>query len=187
MMVVAKSPAASKPYFTRKQAAAELRMSISGVRSLEGTDLHPWRAPGGEHRFRKTEVLALARRRALAHLETTETVLAARVMAMFREAGLAASSPRARLEVVLPDVVIALNVKPEFVREMWAEYCTPLGAPVVLPSPPKSARELEDEELRAFDAHVAQMRAADAADDARRRRDEQEDERRRREQLGDDE
>jgi DNA-binding transcriptional MerR regulator len=93
---------------TRSQVAARLRVSISTVRRLEGSALHPQRDEHGVHVFAAADVEALSRQRAPA--PAAEGEIAAAAFALFEQH----EHPR--------KIVIALKQPPEKVRSLRAEW-----------------------------------------------------------------
>src|SRR5437899_12580122 len=70
---------------TRTEVAAELGISPSTVRRLEGSELHPVTLDDGKHVFDPTEVHAVARTRAGRAAASATGELAARACELLRE------------------------------------------------------------------------------------------------------
>lgn len=102
---------------TRTQAAQLLGVSVATVRRMEGTKLHPTVDQLGRHVFARAEVVELAQGRARTVAKRrTDGRIAAKVFTMFEDGA------------ELPEIVIALEVEPRVVRELYAEWRVALEA-----------------------------------------------------------
>jgi hypothetical protein len=104
---------------TRAEAAHELGVSVSTVRRLERSCLHPMVESDGSHVVDAEEVRALARARADSRVPLSPGELAARACELFREGR------------GVVDVVIALRQPFDVVREWQNSYIAESGSLVV--------------------------------------------------------
>jgi hypothetical protein len=95
---------------TRTEAARELGVSVSTVRRLERSKLHPVTESDGSHAFDAEEVRALARARADSRAPLSLGELTARACELFREGN------------GVVDVVVALRQTFDTVREWESAY-----------------------------------------------------------------
>ncbi len=104
---------------TRAEVAAELGVSSSTVRRLEGSELHPVTLDDGKHVFDPEEVRAVARTRARSGTASPRGELAARACELFREG-------KGSI-----DVIIALRQPFEVVLEWQRKYAAESGSLLV--------------------------------------------------------
>lgn len=105
--------AGTLPSYTRSAVAAALQVSVTTIRRWEGTLLHPEKGSDGIHRFDRLEVEALSRDRpppVVQRDEPSSGEIAAAVFALFKQ-GMDAK-----------DVVIELELEPELVKKLQAEW-----------------------------------------------------------------
>ena len=129
----------------------------------------------GHLRFRRSKVLQFAEEYKRSRAGLTDGELQKAVFRMFAdaEARAAANQTPIQTQMIHRDVVMALAVPIAVVRELWAEFSTALGTPVLVPrtvtvtvTPPpdrKAARQKADED---HDRELAALDAARAARDA---------------------
>ena len=104
---------------TRGEVAAWLLVSVSSVRRMEGTKLHPKRDERGVWRFDSEEVRPLAAAVPLAPVQRAQRDpgrLASKVFTMFEH------------DMMLAEIVIAARLPPEQVRDLYREWTTSLAA-----------------------------------------------------------
>jgi hypothetical protein len=112
---------------TRTEVAARLGVSVATVRRLEYEQLFPSQDARGVHRFDPAEVDAVTvpTRSRRAHASTADSDVqrratqkrgrtAARIFRLFRRG------------TNLAQIVVATNVPPDVVRELYREWCTSL-------------------------------------------------------------
>jgi hypothetical protein len=104
---------------TRTETARELGVSVSTVRRLERSRLHPVTELDGSHVFDAEEIRTLARERADTRIPRSSGELAARACELFREGR------------GVVDVVIALRQPFELVREWQRSYLADAGTLLV--------------------------------------------------------
>ena len=137
--------------------------------------LVPIISPSGHRRYRRSTVVAFANRYQKENGSITDGDVQKAVFLMFR----AAESRGAQTQMIHRDVVIELGVSIAVVRELWAEYQTALGAPVlvnkrvqVTPEVDKRTakkqanakiEEAHDRELDALDARHAEREVEEEA------------------------
>jgi hypothetical protein len=114
---------------TRTEAAHELGVSVSTVRRLERSRLHPVTGPDGSHVFDAEEVRTLARERADSRVPLSAGELAARACELFRESK------------GVVDVVIALRQPFDIVREWQRAYVAESESMLVPESLARQMRE----------------------------------------------
>jgi len=96
---------------TRTAASKILGVSVATVRRWEGTKLHPTVDQFGRHVFERAEVTELAQTKARTVAKRrTDGKLAAKVFTMFEDGE------------ELPAIVIALEIEPRIVRELYEEW-----------------------------------------------------------------
>lgn len=91
--------------------------------------LVPIIAPSGYKRYRRSTVIAFADKYKRETGSITDGALHKAVFTMFRDAEMRG----VQTQMIHRDVVIELSVPIAIVRELWAEYSTALGAPVLVP------------------------------------------------------
>jgi hypothetical protein len=106
------------PRLTRRQVAESLQVSVATVRRLEGSELHPEKNDKGVWTFDASEVARVVglRSRKRRVKREDEGDVAARVFELLEQG------------YDLRDIVVALRVRPQIVRELYSEWVVDLRA-----------------------------------------------------------
>jgi AcrR family transcriptional regulator len=148
---------------TRDDVAKRLGISVSTVRRLEGSKLHPLITANGVRRFKPDDVERVAEALA-ANQNTPRNAEKAAVRAAELPKGELAALVFERLEQrhSLAEIVIALRVPPEDVREMYHAWLVGLWAgELQRPEPALPARHTEQDATRRVSPdQLAQLLAA---------------------------
>lgn len=144
-------------------------------RWVQSGRLVPRHSGSGHYRFRRSKVLQFAEEYKRSRAGLTDGELQKAVFRMFADAEARARDHQTPIQtqMIHRDVVMALAVPIAVVRELWAEYSTALGSPVLVPrtvtvtvTPPPDRKAARAKELEEDARELAELDAAHAARDA---------------------
>lgn len=131
---------APRPTLTQQEARTILGLSRPSLIDLERQGkLHTVRSEGGHRTYIRDEVVALARKRHV-KVDRVAASIAVAVFEMFKDG------------YELPEIVIQTGQSPATIRDLFAEYTTPLRRET-----PEAASKRLAEEQRAFDERMRHL------------------------------